>query len=143
MRARLLLGFVFTLVVSLGCSGAKKFAPVSGTVILNGKALAGATVTFEPIADKGSIEAGDSSSGKTNEKGEYTLTSTKGKLGAQVGKHQVSVSLLKPQIGEDDKRPPRGGWKQADLVPARYNSKTELTYDVTPEGTDKANFDLK
>jgi len=66
MRARLLLGFA--LVLGLGC-GSGKFAPVSGTVTMNGKPLAGALVIFSPIAKEGSIDAGPGSSGKTNDKG--------------------------------------------------------------------------
>jgi hypothetical protein len=130
------------IVFTASCSSAKKFAPVSGRVTLNGKALAGATVTFQPLADKGSIEAGDSSVGKTNEKGEYTLTSSKGKNGAQVGKHQVSISLLNAQVGDRDERPPRGGWPLADKLPAKYNVNSELSFVVPPGGSDQANFDL-
>ena len=141
MRAHWLLGL--SIVLFLGCSGSKKFAPVSGTVTVNGKPLANATVSFMPVAEQGSIEAGDSSVGKTNEKGEYILKSSKGKGGAQVGKHKVSVSLLSEQAGDRDERPPRGGWPMADKVPAKYNAKTELTYEVTAGGTDKADFPLK
>ena len=50
MRARLLLGFA--LVLGPGC-GSGKFAPVSGTVTLNGKPLAGALVIFSPVAKPG------------------------------------------------------------------------------------------
>jgi hypothetical protein len=30
-----------------------------------------------------------------------------------------------------------------DKVPQRYNTGTELTFDVPPSGTDQANFDLR
>ena len=138
MRARLLLGFA--LVLGLGC-GSGKFAPVSGTVTMNGKPLAGALVIFSPIAKEGSIDAGPGSSGKTNEKGEYTLTSDTGRTGALVGKHRVSVSLMNPGIGESDDRRRRG--QLVNQVPVKYNGKTELTYKVPAGGTDKADFALK
>ncbi len=32
---------------------------------------------------------------------------------------------------------------QTEILPARYNSKTELTFTVPSSGTDAANFDLK
>jgi hypothetical protein len=138
MRARLLLGFA--LVLGLGC-GSGKFAPVSGTVTMNGKPLAGALVIFSPIAREGSIDAGPGSSGKTNDKGEYTLTSDTGGTGAFVGKHRVSVSLMNPGTGESDDR--RRPGQLVNQVPVRYNGKTELTYEVPAGGTDKADFALK
>ena len=137
MRARVLLGFA--LVFGLGC-GSGKFAPVSGTVTMNGKPLAGALVMFSPIAKEGSIDAGYGSGGKTNEKGEYTLTSVTGRTGAVVGKHRVSVSLMGQSTGTGDE------WRPGTLVnqiPVRYNGKTELTYEVPAGGTDKADFALK
>jgi hypothetical protein len=137
MRARLLLGFA--LMLGLGC-GSGKFAPVSGTVTMNGKPLAGATVIFSPIAKEGSIDAGPGSSGKTNEKGEYTLTSDTGRPGAGVGKHRVSVSLMGPSTGTGDER--RRPGTPVNQVPVRYNGKTELTYEVPAGGTGKADFTL-
>jgi hypothetical protein len=138
MRARLLLGFA--LVLGLGC-GSGKFAPVSGTVTMNGKPLAGALVIFSPIAKEGSIDAGPGSSGKTNDKGEYTLASDTGRTGAIVGKHRVSVSLMNRGTGESDDR--RRPGQLVNQVPVQYNGKTELTYKVPAGGTDKADFALK
>jgi hypothetical protein len=139
MRTHMVLGFAS--VLAIGC-GSNKFAPVSGKVTLNGKPLAHATVMFLPLGEPGSIKAGEGSAGKTNEKGEFSLTSSTGQSGALVGKHQVSISALDPKVGESDTRPPRGGWPRADKVPARYNSKSELSWDVAPGSTDKADFDL-
>ena len=139
MRARLLLGV--TLLVALGCG--RKLVPVSGKVTLNGKALAGATVSFQPIAPEGSTEAGPGSQGKTNDNGEFTLTTSTGKPGAVPGKHRVRINSLSQQVGEGDSRPPRGGWPLKDRVPERFNENTTLTIEVPSGGTDKADFDLK
>jgi hypothetical protein len=109
---------------------------------LNGAPLAHATVSFIPIGKPGSIEAGEGSAAKTNEQGQFQLTSSTGKRGALIGKHRVSISALDQKAGEHDTRPPRGGWPKADKVPIRYNSKSELTFDVPPRGTDKADFEL-
>jgi hypothetical protein len=140
MRARSLLGLA--VVLALGC-GSKKVAPVSGTVTLDGKPLVGASVTFQPIADEGSVVAGHASMGKTDASGKFTLeqTTTK-KNGAIVGKHRVSISLLTQEVGDHDARPPRGGWPVTDQVPEKYNMKTELTFEVPSGGTDKADFPL-
>ena len=134
MRKHVLLGA--SLVLALGCGG-RKFAPVSGTVTRDGQPLARAVVTFMPIAEKGSIDAGESSTGKTNEKGEYTLRSSTGKNGALVGKHKVSISIQQTKVGESEERT-----RTVELLPTRYNENTELTWDVLAGGTDKANFDL-
>src|SRR5947207_14848425 len=107
MRAHRALGFA--VILAIGCGG-KTFAPVSGKVILNGKPLPHAHVMFQPVGKPGSIEAGEGSAGKTNDKGEFTLTSSTGKKGAMVGTHQVSISALDAQVGDRDTRPPRGGW---------------------------------
>jgi hypothetical protein len=139
MRARLVLGL--PLVLALGCGGAK-FAPVSGKVTLDGQPLAGATVSFQPIAPPNSTEAGPGSVGKTNDKGEYKLTADKGQDGAVVGKHRVVITCLQQQAGDSDTRPPRGGWPQADKVPPRYNSNSNETFEVPRGGTDKADFNL-
>lgn len=140
MPARLLFGCV--VVIGMGCGGSKAFVPVSGTVTLNRKALPHATVLFQPFGEPGSIVAGEGSTGRTNEKGEFTLTSSTGKRGALVGKHAVSITALDPQVGDRDTRPPRGGWPKADKVPSRYNAKSELTFEVPAGGTDRADFDL-
>src|SRR5947209_19745243 len=105
MRPHLVLGFAVLL--AIGCGS--KYAPVSGKVTLNGKPLPNAHVMFQPVGKPGSIEAGEGSAGKTNEKGEFTLTSSTGKNGAMVGTHQVSISASEAQAGDRDTRPPRGG----------------------------------
>ena len=136
MRTRLPFGFVSLVIVfALGC-GSSKFAPVSGKVTLNGKALPKAVVTFIPVAEAGSIEAGESSVGKTNDDGQYTLTSTMGKNGAKVGKHKVSISIQETR-GEGDRS------ITTEKLPKRYNENTELTCDVPSGGKADANFELK
>ncbi|HLJ95251.1 MAG TPA: hypothetical protein VKU02_18885 [Gemmataceae bacterium] len=139
MRFRVVLGFAAVLII--GCAS-NKLAPVSGKVMLNGKPLAQATVMFSPIGKPGSIEAGEGSAGKTNENGEYSLKTSSGKNGALVGTHQVMITALEAQVGDRDTRPRRGGPPLADKVPSRYNSKTELTFDVPSGGSDKADFEL-
>jgi hypothetical protein len=127
-------------VVVLGCE--HKFVPVSGKVTLNGKPLANATVSFQPMAAKGSVEAGPGSQGKTNAEGGYSLQASTGRNGALVGEHRVIITALAQQVGDSDERPPRGGWPLKDKVPARYNANSKETFTVPPGGTDQADFDL-
>jgi hypothetical protein len=141
MRMRFVLGLA--LLSAVGCGGSSyRFAPVSGKITLDGKPLAGASVNFQPIA-VGS-ETGPGSAGKTNEKGEYSLTSTTGASGAWVGKHRVFVSVLtasKETTGDE-----RGGPKMTNKVPDKYNGyagETTLNCEVPPAGTNKADFELR
>ncbi|QEL13667.1 DUF4198 domain-containing protein [Limnoglobus roseus] len=121
------------LAAAAGCGGSA--ANVSGVVTLDGKPLEGAAVTFAPQGDKDSV---GSSYGKTDAQGRYTLKTVVGdKPGAAVGKHKVSISLTQ---SADPKNPESAA---REVVPAKYNVKTELSCDVPSGGTDKADFDLK
>ena len=117
-------------------------ADVTGKITLNGKPLANATVTFSPIAKPGEVNAGDGSAGTTDGSGHYTLTTSRGAQGAQVGSHRVRISVLSQQVGDSDQRRPRGGWPLQDQIPVRYNGETKLTFDVTAGGPNTADFDL-
>jgi hypothetical protein len=118
---------------AVGCGGGN-VAPVSGTVHLDGKPLAGAAVTFSPDTGKDGGVGG--SYGKTDGEGRYTLRSVIGdQSGAAVGKHKVSISLVTTN-------PENPEAAQQDLVPAKYNAKTELTFDVPAGGTSQADFKL-
>jgi hypothetical protein len=141
MRVRLLV--LFALPWALGCGSSYQMAPVSGKVTLNGQPLANATVAFNPVPKPQSktSDAGPHSVSKTNEKGEFTLQTTTGENGALVGEHTVAISSIIEDQG--DGRPPRGGWPLKDKIPARYNSKSELTFAVPSGGSTQANFDLK
>ena len=135
MRAHLLLGCV--VVAGLGCNSLK-FAPVSGRVTLNGDPVAGATVSFEPMTDSGGGPSPPGSLGKTNEKGEFTLVGTNGQNGALVGKHRVRISLIAEQEGEERQR----GKPVGEKLPRKFNTDSDMTFDVPAGGTTEANFPL-
>ena len=142
MRAQWWIGGL--VLVAVGCGDAKHMAPVSGIVKLNGKPLAGATISFEPVEnDNGPNRNPTSSGGKTDENGSYELETGTGEKGALVGKHRVKISLYKQQQDPESDARHRSGPMQVDKLPARYNLKSELSYDVPPGGTTEANFDLK
>ncbi len=77
-------------VAATGCSGGYALAPVNGTVTIDGKPLADATVTFNPI-DAGADAP--SSFGRTDEAGKFSLNLVSDdSSGALVGKHKVVVA---------------------------------------------------
>ncbi len=129
-RFVVLLGAVVPFAMT-GC-GSSGPALVSGVVTLDGKPVEGASVSFTPASGDGL----GGSYGKTDAQGRYTLrTVATDKPGAAAGTHKVTISLSK-----SDAKSPDGA--VTDLIPAKYNSKSDLTFDVPATGTDKADFPL-
>ena len=130
----------FLVLAAAGC-GAETYplAPVSGRVTLDKVPLADARVGFEPIRQGDGINAGPGSYGSTDAEGRYRLISLEGDEGAVVGPHRVWVRTYRAVEG------PNGSivTRTPERVPARYNSQTELTFTVRPEGTGGADFDLR
>ncbi len=127
------------LLACAGCGGESfPVAPVSGTVTLNGKPLAGARVGFEPKRSGEDAAAGPGSYGTTHEQGRFRLVSLDDRPGAVIGTHRVWIRTFKGKEG------PNGIIETVveEKVPARYNSQTELTFDVPAEGTDTADLAL-
>jgi hypothetical protein len=155
MPRRLFALAVLMSVSAVGC-GDGNLAPVSGRVTMDDKPLAGATVSFIPDSDP-KKKAPPVAIGKTDADGRFTLTipSDRGdRKGAIVGKCKVSITLIEEVEPGQQKEPPRGKAKDKDAghaessssvnhIPERYNSKTELTFEVPAKGTADANFDLK
>src|SRR5262245_37542958 len=115
MRRRFAGALVLLLV--LGCGG-PKLAPVSGRVTLNGKPLANAHVSFQPIAAPGEMNPGSGSYAITDADGRYTLRVVEGdRPGAHIGKHRVEI-VLRETTDEATDLPRRGA---KVVIPARYN----------------------
>jgi hypothetical protein len=130
--------FACWLAFVVGCGG-PRVAPVSGRVTLDSKALAGATIVFEPFSsDK---TPGPGSFGKTDEDGKYSLQLFRGDTrGAIIGRHKVSITAYEgdgsvPSSGSDIK------FRKA-ILPDEYNANTKLTFDVLPAGAANADFNL-
>ncbi len=127
------------LAVCLGCGGESfSMAPVSGTITLDGKPLVDARVGFEPKRSGKELAAGPGSYANTDQQGRFVLKSLDGRKGAVVGTHRVWIRTIKTKEG------PNGEIETVveEKVPARYNSQTELTFDVPGEGSEAADFAL-
>jgi len=118
------------MLVCLGCGGGPgvDVGTVEGTVTLDGAPLPDATVTFQPQGGRASI-------GITDASGHYELIFSRDAKGAVLGKHTVSITTL--QEGDADE----GVEAVPEKVPAKYNSKTELTKDVVA-GKNEFDFEL-
>lgn len=136
--SRCLLGCL--LVAVLGCSRSEyPLGPVSGVVTLDGKPLSGARVGFEPIRRGEGPNAGPGSYGTTDAEGRYRLKTIDGDTGAVVGRHNVRLSTFRGEVipGRDEVKV-----VVVEKVPDRYIQTGALTFEVPPEGTEAADFDL-
>jgi hypothetical protein len=129
----------------VGCGGVStdysslNLAQVSGTVTLDGKALAGAAVYFEPSDPLISRSYATTDSG-----GRYVLEFDSVKKGATLGEKTVRILGIGIR-GEEAAVEPDGGAApapQADAVPACYNKESKLKATVN-SGSQTMNFDLK
>jgi hypothetical protein len=135
MRTGLFLGCILTLA---GCSESGH-VPVSGVVTLNGKPLAGALVSFQLIvATEDPLKETPRATGRTNERGAYTLKPPPGNNGAIPGKYKVVIALTDAGQGAGPGEPVR----PFTQLPDRYNAKSDLTCEVPPRGKSDADFPL-
>jgi hypothetical protein len=123
-----------------GCSKSPyAIAPVSGSVSLDGKALAGGVVIFQPVAVKGLV-AGPGSTGRLDPKGLFRLSTINGTPGAVVGEHVVRIYSRSPESApvndSDSAATPK------ERVPERFNYASELRFTVPKAGSAAAEFTL-
>ncbi|MFO0847377.1 MAG: carboxypeptidase-like regulatory domain-containing protein [Gemmataceae bacterium] len=157
MRMRLSVAAVGLLAVGLagGCGGGgPKLARVTGVVTLDGKPYPNAVVSFQPMGGKDNPNPGAGSMGVTDEAGRFELMYENTSRGAVVGRHRVRISTQPGKGTKDDPAyasgspdgevQPKGAKPnfEYDPIPLEWNEKSEKTFDVPPEGTDKANFDI-
>jgi len=119
-----------------GCgSDDPPMAPVSGRILVDGQPVAKLRVSFSPVGSKDNPYAGEGSVGTTDEEGRYTLRSLHGKRGAVVGLCQVRISTNPNPPPDKPNQPVR-------RLPSRFNDQTKLTFQVPPQGTESADFNV-
>jgi hypothetical protein len=110
---------------------------VSGTVSFKGDPLKSGMIQFQPA--QGEATAG----GSGIIDGRYSIPRSEGLV---PGKYQVMITgVLTPPVAAKAEMPgeslPTG--PAVELIPTKYNSKTELTAQVTKDGPNRFNFELK
>lgn len=120
---------VLGMMLLAGCDSGPAVAPVTGLVTQDGEPLAGAMVEFQP--DKGAP-----SYGYTDENGRYEMNYQTDRKGALLGHHYISVRT------EGEVTDPKTDMtvNVPESVPAKFNDKTELEYEVV---RGKNTFDVK
>jgi hypothetical protein len=126
--------------VTIGCGGPKQdlpeVVPVSGTVTLDGKPLANATVTFIPVG----TTRGGTCLGVTDDSGRYEMSAGNGRKGTPVGEFRITCTKWVMPDGSDypkDSQVSPLETNARELLPERYTNEyaTELKATVPAAGT--------
>jgi len=117
--------------------------PISGTVKYDGKPLDKGMIQFFPTGTTGPAIAG----GATIAGGEYAIPTAEGLV---TGPYKVMISSVggkeRAAPGEstaEGAMPGLGPLNAPELIPAKYNAKSELNITVKPEGPNVFDFDLE
>lgn len=144
MRTSIRLAVFPFLFVLAGCSKDKpKVVPVSGTVYMDGQPLANVDVAFQPIGSKENPNPGRGSTGRTDEHGHFTLMIDGEIDGAVVARHRVCISSVQKTEFNPETGSPDGERVEREIIPPEYNFQSTLEFEVTKDGTDKADFHLE
>jgi len=119
------------LALAAGCGDGPATGEVTGTVKVDGQTPpAGSSITFFPADGK------SPSAGATLDDGRYTVR-------VPVGRARVEIRVPRPKARPGPKAHgpgAEGGWIEESL-PAKYNDKSELTFEVK-SGTNKKDWEL-
>jgi len=132
------LGSAMCLLVA-GCGGQQHtLVPVSGRVVLDGKGLANAEVTFEPAAEgTDPLHPPPNSFGYTDEDGYFSLKTVQiGEDGAVPGQHVVRIRVKPAEY--DPVKALKG--KDRVVLPNSWRDGSER-FTVPEGGTQHANFE--
>ncbi len=133
--------WVLSFAIASGCDSKPKadysklgLVTVSGRVTLDGQPLARAVITFDDVQD------GTFSFGQTNSSGNYKLRLDSDMMGVKPGRKIVRISTSRKILGLNSSEsgsesgsdePAEKSERAKELVPSRYNKKSELTADVS------------
>ncbi|MCA9133125.1 MAG: hypothetical protein KDA45_08215 [Planctomycetales bacterium] len=139
MKLVVIAGLLFGILLLSGCDTAPKLVPVSGSVTVKGKEVAGAVVLFHPL-DPELMPA----SGVTAGDGTFTLVSGPD-AGIRPGKYKVTVTWPDPKFKPSKAAVMMGTAEDGpDLLKGRYatKDKTTLTAEIAADTTQLPPFEL-
>jgi hypothetical protein len=138
-HVRLLYVLVFAAGLAAGCSGSDDLPRevVSGTVTLDGQPLDDGVIQFTPAGGSGQVSGGTQIQG-----GKYSISRDQGLV---PGSYNVAINAATKS--ERTKPAQVGAGKAAELpkelIPAKYNSATELKAEVKKGGPNAFTFTLQ
>ncbi len=115
---------------------------VSGKVLLDGKPVPGATLVFHPV-DPTKFKWKEVAQGRTDDQGNFTLTTYITGDGAPAGEYRVGIALL--EVADDDGADQVKHSRQRPRIPRKYASHetSQLTAKVDVRGTTLEPFQLQ
>jgi hypothetical protein len=113
-----------------GCSSDETEGVVTGAVTLDGVPLKAGQIRFVPV------DGETATAGAVITDGQYSATVAPGPKTVEISSPKEGA--VRSMYSDAPQRPPAGG----DLIPARYNAKTELKVDIRP-GAEQHDFDLQ
>ena len=134
--AGLLLGGLAVVALVAGCGGPRDgLQAVSGEVTWGGEPLPSGTITLQPLKE------GRATGGQI-EDGQFEIPASRG---AKPGEYRVSIEAYLP-TGKQVPSPEVPGEMVDDvkqMIPPKYNSRTELRAQITPDGDNNFPFELE
>ena len=130
-RAGAVFAFVASVALVVGCSGDGNYGDVSGTVSYDGKPLEDGLINFLPADGKGQTASGSIKDGK------YSVSKVSvGALKVQIRGSKVTGKKKMYDTPDSPEVP-----IVAELLPAKYHEKSELTFEVK-RGANEKNWEL-
>lgn len=135
MRQTLSFVVVVFLGLAAGCGSSEpRRNPISGTVQFKGQPVQKGTINFRSEPDGKFVATGEIADGK------YTIPQ---QSGLPAGKYSVAITYPDPKVPAPRPDEAPGEWKPVrEMLPAKYNDKTELKADIK-DGPNDVSFDLK
>lgn len=134
MKPRAFYLILLPLLLASGCGESDPLnrQAVSGKITMDGEPLAEGTVEFTPVNN-------GVPSGATVKDGVFTIPAEKG---LPPGDYVVRVSAANPS-GVTAEMPGESNLISAELIPERYNTKSELSFHVDENGSNVLDLNLK
>lgn len=139
-RSLAVYGLMLCLLSCSGCGGGSPLVEVRGRVTEGTTPVAGASVSYQPIAKSASdVAPGPSSFGITDADGRYELRTIKeDSVGAVIGSHHVYISLDKGD-GEGENSTPTK--PEVDRISKRFSDGSTVV-EIPSTGAADVDFDI-
>ena len=125
---------IFICLLLVGCGGNDGRLPLSGTVTLNGQALASGSIVFVPLG-------GGPATGGSIEGGKFQIPAARGPVAGNYRVEIVSYESTGEMLDDPD-LPGQKVEQRRQIIPDRYNKQSELSLQVTAETAKNAEFPL-